>query len=47
MFGGIKVTENWSKSYNEELLQVFGDLDILSLVKISLFNWIAHVQQNW
>jgi hypothetical protein len=28
--GGIKVKKNWGKWYNKELLQLFGDLDILS-----------------
>jgi hypothetical protein len=46
MFGGIKVNKNWRKPYNEELMQVFGDLDILSFVGISQFNWIARVKQN-
>jgi hypothetical protein len=32
MFGGIKVNENWIKRYNKELIQLFGDLDTLSLV---------------
>jgi hypothetical protein len=30
MFGVIKVTENWRKRYNKQLIQLFGDLDILS-----------------
>ena len=46
MFGGIKVSENWRKPYNEELMQVFGDLDILSFVRINRFNCIARVKQN-
>jgi hypothetical protein len=46
MFGGIKVNENWRKTYNEELMQVFGDLDILLFVRISWFNRIACVKQN-
>jgi hypothetical protein len=37
IFGGIKVYENWRKQYNKELMQLFGDLDILSFVKI---NWL-------
>jgi hypothetical protein len=32
MSGGIKVRENWRKRYNKELMQLFGDLDILSFV---------------
>ena len=31
MFGGIKVHENWRRRNNEELLQLFGYLDILEL----------------
>jgi len=34
MFGGIKVNANWRKRYNKELMQLFGDLDVLSLVRI-------------
>ena len=29
MCGTIQVSENWKKFYNKELMQVFGDLDIL------------------
>jgi hypothetical protein len=32
MFGGIKVNDNWRKWYNKELMQLVGDLDILSFV---------------
>jgi len=43
MFGGIKINENWGTRYNKELSQLFGDLDIISFVRISLLNWIGHV----
>jgi hypothetical protein len=33
LFGAIKVNENWRKRHNEELMQMFGDLDILSLLE--------------
>jgi hypothetical protein len=39
LLGGIKVNENWRKWYNKELTQLFGDLDILSFVRISQLNW--------
>jgi len=29
MFGGVKVKENWRQRYNEELRQLFRDLDII------------------
>jgi len=45
MFGGINGNENWRKRYNKELVQLFGDLDILSFVRISHLNWIGHVNR--
>jgi hypothetical protein len=44
MFGGIKANGNWRKRYNKELIQLFGNLDILSFVRISQLNWIGHVK---
>jgi hypothetical protein len=35
MFGEIKVNEKGRKRYDEELMQLFGDLDILSFVRVS------------
>ena len=45
MFGGIKLNENWRKRYNKELLQLFGDLDKLSFVRISRLNWTGDVNR--
>jgi hypothetical protein len=45
IFGGIKVNENWRKQYNKELMQLFGDLDILSFVRISQLKWIGHINR--
>ena len=45
MFVGIKVNENWRKQYNKKLLQLFGDLHILSFVRISQLNWIGYVDR--
>jgi hypothetical protein len=39
----INANKNWRKRYNEELMQIFGDLDTLSFVRIRLLNWIGHV----
>jgi hypothetical protein len=44
---GIKANENWRKRCNKELMQLFGDLDILSFVRINrlkldtLTEWIV------
>ena len=45
MFWGIKVNQNWRKRYNKELVQPFGDLDILSFVRMRRLNWIGHVNR--
>jgi hypothetical protein len=45
MFGGIKVNENWRKRYNKELMRLFGDLDILSFVRISRLNGIGRANR--
>jgi len=45
MFGGINGNKNWRKQYNKELVQLFGDLGILSYVRISQLNWIGHVNK--
>jgi hypothetical protein len=45
MFQGIKVNENWTLQYNKELMQLFGDLDILSFVRISRLDWTGHVNR--
>jgi len=33
------------EAYNKEFMQLFGDLDILSFVRISRLNWIGHVNR--
>jgi len=43
--GGIKANENWKNRCNKLLMQVFGDLDMLSFVRINLKNWISHVNR--
>jgi hypothetical protein len=45
MFGGITVNENWREQCNKELLQLFGDLDILPHARIIRLNWIGHVNR--
>jgi hypothetical protein len=46
MFEGNVVYENWIKWYNEELKQLFGDLDIvLSFVRISRLDWIGYLTE--
>jgi hypothetical protein len=47
MFGEIEMNGNCRKRYNKELLQLFGDLDMLSFVAIGLVmltEWIVRVK---
>jgi len=37
--------KNWRKRYNKELLQRFGDLDLLSFVRVSLLSWTGRVNR--
>jgi hypothetical protein len=42
---GIKLYENWGQRYNKESMVLFGDLDILSFVRLSRLNLIGHVNR--
>jgi hypothetical protein len=46
MFERTKLNENWRKRYNKELIALFGDIDILSFVRISRLSWIDHVNRK-
>jgi hypothetical protein len=46
IFRAIKVNENWRKRHNKKLKQMFGDLDILSFVRISRLKWIGRVNRT-
>ena len=46
MFAGIKINEIWRKWYNKGLLQLCGDLDILSFFRINMLIWICHVNRK-
>jgi hypothetical protein len=45
MFWGVKLNENWSKSYNKELMQLFGNSGIILIVGRSQFNCVYHVNR--
>jgi hypothetical protein len=47
MFGGIKVNENWRKRCNKEIMQLFGDSDIISLVgKVGWIEFVMLVERE-
>jgi hypothetical protein len=46
LFGGIKLNVNWRQRYNDQLMQLFGWLDILAFVSASPLNWIGRVSRT-
>lgn len=40
------MNENWRKRYNKQLMQLFGDSDKHSIVRVSQLNWIGHVKRT-
>jgi hypothetical protein len=42
-FGGIKANESCRNRYNKELMQLLGNFDTLSFVRVSRLNWIGYV----
>jgi hypothetical protein len=46
MLGGITLNENSRKGYNKKFMQLCGDVDILTFVRISQLNWISHVNRT-
>jgi hypothetical protein len=45
--GGIKVNENLRKRHNKVLMQPFGSLNILSLVRLDLLQFVKISRLNW
>jgi hypothetical protein len=45
MCRGITANGDWRKRYNKGLMQLFGDLDILSFIGICRLNWNDHVNR--
>ena len=39
------MSENWRERYNKESMQLFGDRDTLSFVRVGRLNWIGHVNR--
>jgi hypothetical protein len=46
MFGGIKVNENGRVRYNKDVMQLFGDLDTLSFMRISRIGHVSRMESK-
>jgi hypothetical protein len=42
MFVGVKENKDCRKQYNQELMQMFGELDIPLFIRRTWLNWIGH-----
>jgi hypothetical protein len=41
----IKINSFWRRRHNNELIQLYGDLDIVSFIRINKLRWIVHVDR--
>lgn len=39
------LNENWRNKYSEELIQLFGDVDVLSFVRMFRLDWLCYVNR--
>jgi hypothetical protein len=44
--GELNYMKIGKKQYNKDLMQLFGDLDTFSLIRISQLNWTGHVNRK-
>jgi hypothetical protein len=43
IFGAVKINNQWRRRNNNELMQLYGDMDIVSFMRINRLKWIGHV----
>jgi hypothetical protein len=43
ILGAIKINNCWRRRHNNELMQLYGNLDIVSFIRINRLRWIGHV----
>jgi hypothetical protein len=45
ILGAIKINNCWRRRHNDELMQLNGDLDLVSFMRINRLRWIGHVNR--
>jgi hypothetical protein len=45
ILGAIKINNGWIRRHNSELMQLYGDLGIVSFIRINRLRWIGHVNR--
>jgi hypothetical protein len=45
ILGAKKINNCWRGRHNNELMQLYGDLDIVSFIIINRLRWIGHVNR--
>ena len=43
--GAVYVDDTWRRRYNNELMEMYGDLDVISFIKLNRLRWIGHVSR--
>jgi hypothetical protein len=46
ILGAIKINNCWRRRHNNELIQLYGDLDMISFIRINRLRWIGHVNRK-
>jgi hypothetical protein len=44
ILGATKISNYWRRRHNE-LMQLYGDLDVVSFIRINRLRWIGHVNR--
>jgi hypothetical protein len=45
ILGAIKINNCWRRRHNNELIQLYDDLDMISFIRINRLRWIGHVNR--
>jgi hypothetical protein len=45
ILGAIKINNCWRRRYNNKLMSLYGDLDIVLFIRINRLRWIGHVNR--
>ena len=43
--GAVHVDDTWRRRYNNELMEMYGDLDVISFIKLNRLRWIGQVSR--
>ena len=45
IIGAVHVEDTWRRRHNNELMEMYGDLDVISFIRLNRLRWIGHVSR--